>query len=753
VQGDSAAVSNGFVCVATRGGSVWHASADFDGTGAYGANVMAAAGLTLQREDGDGKVHSSAGASVLVRVLRNDSRSVSISILGVTDGPAASALVLEDWTLSLEAGSRAAEFSANGSIIRAGSARGVRRQWEMTPAAVYGLFGRGVVQMKAALPGYDFYPTRDALRRVYGLGAAGSELGQVGNASFDIMPSSGPAETVLMSSTSGVPFWSGLQQVLAAGFAAGGAQLDTWMLGWHGLAASPVTLGPGWNHSLRLGVNSLDFPVATLPGPEELSMPRDDIHALLMGVYASPVGALCTHDNEVEAGTRVAQIATTIARPDRGYSGTYNFFDPDNYISTSAMLLLGDPYVSGQVRAVLERSGAFLTAEGQLPHHFDGTKPVYQALSGEIQTGPNVFWILSCINYAESAQDLDWLRGYMPTLRLASSFLFDLIDEDVGMASVPGSLMIDVFIRNNFTSDTNAQLVGFFRRFAAAEDAVANATGAAALRKIADRIVASMNEHLWATPAAGGDHFVTQWDGPVLGTTRDFVDYDANLMATAHGVPAGDRAALILKRIDGGRCRPSATFVSEKWYGPGDTTHGNVGDSWTAMGRIAWFDALTRQRYGDAAGLERLVLGPLRSALLSTTWMHERLSCAGEQQLNRTAMYFEYPSTVAMILRSVKYGIAFDFQTVTVRPLGPTQFAYSLGNVAVAFGPRSVTVTLPGEGDRTYSVGPVAPGERFRITVSGDGAACAAPRGPATSTADGILSFVAPVGCTVSAAA
>ena len=60
----------------------------------------------------------------------------------------------------------------------------------------------------------------------------------------------------------------------------------------------------------------------------------------------------------------------------------------------------------------------------------------------------------------------------MPTLRLASQFLFSLIDQDVWMAKVPGSLMIDVFLRSNFTSDTNAQLVGFFNEFADAEEFV-----------------------------------------------------------------------------------------------------------------------------------------------------------------------------------------------------------------------------------------------------------------------------------------
>ena len=43
------------------------------------------------------------------------------------------------------------------------------------------------------------------------------------------------------------------------------------------------------------------------------------------------------------------------------------------------------------------RSGSFLKVSddkfnGQLPHHFQGDKPTYTALSGATQTGPNTFW-------------------------------------------------------------------------------------------------------------------------------------------------------------------------------------------------------------------------------------------------------------------------------------------------------------------------------------------------------------------------
>ena len=90
--------------------------------------------------------------------------------------------------------------------------------------------------------------------------------------------------------------------------------------------------------------------------------------------------------------------------------------------------------------------------------------------------------------------------------------------------------MIDVFIRTNFTSDTNAMLVGFFREFALAEEAVGNKTGSAMLNDLATKISNAMNKHLWSE-----DHYITQIDRN--GKTRDFVDFDSNLIAAAHGIP------------------------------------------------------------------------------------------------------------------------------------------------------------------------------------------------------------------------
>jgi hypothetical protein len=324
------------------------------------------------------------------------------------------------------------------------------------------------------------------------------------------------------------------------------------------------------------------------------------------------------------------------------------------------------------------------------------------------------------------------------------------------MLNVPGSLMIDVFIRANFTADSNAMMAGFLLEFAAAERAVGNATRADELIALAAKLRAAMNARLWS---ADGDHFVTQLNPD--GSTRDFVDYDSNLIAVAHGVPNSTaRSQAVLARVDRGRCSAASgagpQFVSEKWYGTSDTTHGNVGDSWCSMGRIAWFDAHARKLVGRAADLAAFnaQLAILQRDLIADTWMHERYGCDGTQQQNRTSHYFEYPSTVAMLLREVKYGIELGHATVSIDPFGPQAFNYHVGNVNVDYASHALSISVPGTGQRLFTVKRLAAATRFSFSLGGACAAAPLPL-PVSSDVSGTLSFSAPVGvdCTVSASA
>ena len=110
---------------------------------------------------------------------------------------------------------------------------------------------------------------------------------------------------------------------------------------------------------------------------------------------------------------------------------------------------------------------------------------------------------------------------------------------------------------------------------------------------------------------------------------RDFVDYDSNLIAVAHSIPTLAQAKAVLHRIDTGIQRCTAMqgggpqWTSEIWYGKHDTTHGNIGDSSSAMGRIAWFDGKARKVTGDVKAFD-VQMGVMQKDLLYYTWMHER---------------------------------------------------------------------------------------------------------------------------------
>lgn len=122
-----------------------------------------------------------------------------------------------------------------------------------------------------------------------------------------------------------------------------------------------------------------------------------------------------------------------------------------------------------------------------------------------------------------------------------------------------------------------------------------------------------------------------------------------------------------MRRIATNPCaRPNGygTSVSEVAYTSPEFANG-MGDSFVAMGRIAYVDALSLRRVNDSATFAAL-LRTLRSDLLRNTWMYERWQCEGRPTHN--PYYHEYPEVVAMIIRDVKYGIDIGFSTITVDP-------------------------------------------------------------------------------------
>jgi len=201
------------------------------------------------------------------------------------------------------------------------------------------------------------------------------------------------------------------------------------------------------------------------------------------------------------------------------------------------------------------------------------------------------------------------------------------------------------------------------------------------LRDLSARISTAMNEYLWDN--ASGDHYITQLNPD--STTRDFVDYDSNLLTVAYGIAPADRAASLIARVDSGEyTHVRATWCSEVPY-TGDACDcyivgGTVcGDSVVTLARIGWVDAMARKAINDLDTFNNLLLQPLQEDLVAYTWLSERYDETGTQI--RTAFYFEYPSLVTMLLHDIRYGISMGLQTLTIDPFPAQPYTYAIGNV------------------------------------------------------------------------
>jgi hypothetical protein len=641
---------------------------------------------------GAGRHASSAAAApdLQVTVLDDGADLARVRIEGVVDD-AAAPLATSRWTLTLRRGSRTLGLAVRTRALRSADVASLRVAQAYAPPAAYGLFRRGVTERIDS--GDPYFASSSRLHRFYAIG---------GGAAIDVR-ARGQRETVLRNAPAGsaspaTPA-SGVEQVLAGRYPRRGEWDGQ---GWEAAPATHVTAGERWTVRTRLTPNDRDFPTAGLPAHPTL--PADDLAAILTGVYGTAAGVLDTYALPGEA-------APTLAHPGWSYGNGRNFYDPDTFMIDSALLWSGDRYLIRQARDTIEHSEAAMAPSGQLPHHFEGDQPTFVAISGATQTGPNIFWIAAALRYAEATGDTAWLTARMPDVERALSFLTDRFDPSVGLVDAPGPLWIDVFIRNGFTSDTNAYMVGLLRDVAEAEDATGRAGDAAKHRQMATTIAAAMNDKLWA-----GDHYVTQLNHD--GTTRDLVDYDSNLLAVANGVATGARAAAVLSRVDSGPCTHGrATWVSERFYGPTETYGGNTGDSAVSMGRIGWADAYARAAVGDAKTFQDTLLAPLQKDLLERTWLTERYDCSGTA--TRAPYYHEYPEVVVMLLREVAYGIRLGVTDVTIDPLSRRDFDYRVGDTEVRHSAAQVELHLPGTGTRNFTISALTPGATYQVHGKG----------------------------------
>lgn len=690
-------------------------------------------------------------------VLRNDTGGAGFSV-SLAD---ASAALIATLNFSVTAGTREVILTTSAVATKSFSPVIVSLSTLWTAPSATGWYAKGVRQGMKQSGGLLGSASPLLRANVIGDGATGA---------VELLPLSAPTGSSWIYAADGADGTRG-----GIGIAMWGAALpaDGWVGAWDGTktpiangAASPVV-------AVNLLPNDRAFPPSEVPPVLPAGVAVDDITAILQGVHGAVVSPLHSYDFYPEV--RAAPCLTY--QDGNCYGGDFSFYDPDSGISNSALLYSFDRMLQEQVRGQLETNMARVCPDnshpdrcvrGQCIHHFVGDcngggaecqcvdNPngqrdcvVYDSIAGGVQTGPNIFTTLAALRYAGTTGNGTWLAANMPLLRSMINFLEPLYDSDIGLYSVPGSLQIDVFIRANYTADSNAMFIILFELFADAEAFVGNATGAASCMARASALRAGMNKYLLS---ADGSHYCTQSDpapgGGVKVCARDFVDYDANAIAVAARVPADAAAAnRILARMDAGKCTHAgrATYVSEMFYDAQNCVGGNTGDSAVTMGRIAWQDALARQAVGDAAAATAfadVLLKPLQTDLLRRTWLPERFNCDGTDAHNE--YYFEYPAVVALMLYEVKYGISLQMTKVIVNPLGAPAagLTFALGGLHVSYSASSFHAQLPRahSGTRAFSVHGLAPGSAWTITPSGG-----APQ-HATVGADGVLAFTAAVG-------
>jgi hypothetical protein len=774
--------------------------ADFLGQGNYGANVLA---KPFQLELGlssNQKIVRAKNSEPVWKNLSNGKYSLEVASVLTVDNVES---ILEEWNVSLDSKSRAVTIDIKGKVLNNLTVTNAKYPVYVNNPSIYGLFEHGSFQMMDQ-PGNCLGST-DNLVRTYFMGNGGA---------VDVIfqdNDNTARENVFVSTTAGdAGYRASVQHVISNNFP---GISKTFELAWNRNCwsnASPVTLAKdaAWSFQTTLLPNNYDFPAYAVKDIANMNENMNflDLRSSLTGMYGSPIGCVQSYYDRHDG-----MIAPTIAHPNIGYYPKTNFFDPDNFISLSAMIYSNDEYLLNEVRKILLKTGdtmcgigslqnpvvcnsktvkksvlspsrggptvhssslqpsrtgpsvhvsslqpsrsgpsrtlrgmehheedhhhedhehhdhhdheheheddhhhkdreyhdlpeTFTNHYGQIMHHFDNLVPDYKSIAGSIQLGPNIFWTLTALKYISLTQNNTFAKDFLPYAELSTSFLLSLYDEKVSLINAPGPLWIDVFVRENYTTDSNAMFIPYLQEVANFYDYMSyKPDDATKFRSIAKSISNAINERLWNSEE--NDHFVTQLNTDLI-TTRDFVDYDSNLIALAFGVLDGqsNRISAVFDRIERNpAAHARATWVSEKEYTgeptdcySGPVGNGLCGDSNMTMARIGWVDSLARKRYGDVSTYQNKLLTPLQNDLIQNVWLTERYDENGNAI--RTPYYFEYASLVPIMLHDVSYGIDINLLTITINPLVYKEFDYQLGGVKIFYHPTSqVVLSFPGD--------------------------------------------------------
>lgn len=689
-------MDNGYVHLEfnERHASIDVAKADFSGQGHYGDNLLATnpasgAGIVLETVDSSGQIHRSSdfASSVTYKILRQNAEELSVRIDGIRDRKFHPE-VTSTWALTLLPDSRKFALTAQTTVVGSHTVKAIRiglyaNQWFMN-----GFFEKGVVQYVNC--GDQTFFTTNRLDDFYTMDNR--------HGSISILPDPAASPNAWAMCSCGSNNGVGLQAILAGNY----QTPEVWQTPeWESAPSLTPTAGTTFQTSLDFFLNNYAFPDSAIA--QDNPMPFRDLGTFYTAIYGSAAGVLGSFTHEGSA-------YPTLATPKYPYGNLFTFFDPDSWSTVNTLSFSGNPYLQEQARRIVELAAAHIN-HGQVPHHFiDGT-PTYIAISRATQTGPNIFWVLAAIDYANATGNESWLREHYQQMKAATDWVLDCYDPDRKLVKVGGPLFIDVFIRQGYTLDSNAMLLHLLPEMAAVAEFCGDDATATRYTQLAGAIKEGLNTGLWD----GHDHYLTQRNADW--STRDMVDYDGNYAAVAFGAADIEQAAAILRRLDSGpNTHPGnrGTWVSERYYGPEDCFGGNTGDSATAMARIWWLDLAARRSTDDVTNFYRY-FRPIQNDLLEYTWLTERYNAEGKSI--RAPYYHEYPEITAMVLREMIYGIDIKIDRVQIKPFGIHSFHYQMGDTDISYNQDAVSLHIPGQSERTYQICGLIPESRYALST------------------------------------
>lgn len=675
------------VVLSPDSGSITNVQGRFNGHSEYSRNLLSSGGLrwgTAGEIQNGQPIDSDLGTFRLISTSRKEDR-LDCELGWFRVGERDTSEFTVSWQLQLHGWG--ARIRSRLKISRPMKLAKLSFEIELGQSFFVALFEQGVVQHLALRN--ESFASMDGLNAFYTI--------KNGHGSIAIVPRSSPRQFVIEAK--GACGAVSLHMVDVGELAVNDSWVDKFQTK---CPALPVTGPYVAEVCFDIYANDLAFPTHELS--DDIFATEQDANTHYTALYASQVGSLGTY--EITGSAYPA-----LAVPEREYGTLHTFFDPDAWSVVNSLSYSGRPYFQRQARDVLERALYGMLESGQIPHHFDRELPVYVAISGASQTGPNIFWCLAALDYVCATGDSEWLHSVWSTgLLPATEWVFSHYDQNRQLLLVTGPLWVDVFRREGFTLDTNVMAVRFFDRVAQAARFLGHRDAYEKYAGVVAEIKKGL-ESLWD----GEDHFVSSrssdWD-----ILKDSVDAE-NYLAVAFGITNRERSEALLRRMDsvpnqhpGGR----GTWVSEVYYGVDDCYGGNTGDSSCAMARLWWADLLARQAIGDMEMFKQLY-EPVRRDLLENTWMRERYDAGGE--MIRAIGYHEYPGILDMALREGYYGLEVGLFRIRFRPMRVGVFNFELGQIVANRSEHRIDIRVPGKGIREFQIEGLLPGTPYSSSV------------------------------------